>query len=138
MVLVINSQGLQIDDLLWQFTLTSNLWKRSRQRKLRSLWRINNFSTFNASIWMCANRVGVLSRHESITAQNVIVVFYVWTTTVYGWQTVLDSVILSFSLILRSTLHYIAYTHLYFFVLMGSLVFKVSRNVMPKEPSTFT
>ena len=62
---------------------------------------------------MCANFVIVLSRRESTTAHDVIAVFYEWIIIAYGWQTVSDSVILSFSLTLRSTLHYTAYIHFY-------------------------
>ena len=61
---------------------------------------------------MYAKYVGVWSRRECTTAQDVIVVFYVWIIIAYGWLIVSDSVILSFSLTLRSILLYTAYTHL--------------------------
>ena len=61
---------------------------------------------------MCAKYVGVSSRRECTTAQDVIVVFYVWIIIAYGWLIVSDSVILSFSLTLRSTLPYTAFMDL--------------------------
>ena len=61
---------------------------------------------------MYAKYVGVWSRRECTTAQDVIAVFYVWIIIAYGWLIVSDSVILSFSLTLRSILRYTAYTHL--------------------------